>query len=316
MPQASQHQTKRGSALLSALFIMTLVAIAATAMSTRLQLDIYRTGLTLTSDKLYLASQAVTFWAMDALSIKNIQFKVSDKSGDLADFPPHLQHLYPDVVMKGKLYDMQSQFNLNNLQDKKYHLLFFKLLENMHIKMSTAERKLIIDAILYWISPYQPGRGHDVYLDFYMKQNPSYLPAHQPMQSISELRLVRGINTGLYRALSPNIMVLPEITPININTASKTLLMSLGNGLNGAQVEEVIRARGEKGITTMEKLAELLQKLDLPRDQITIESTYYLSVATVSSGDLNLVTYAVIKRSKDHQGHVTVGIVRESLNTI
>lgn len=316
MLRASQHQTKRGSALLSALFIMTLVAIAVTAMSTRLQLDIYRTGLTLTSDKLYLASQAVTFWAMDRLAIKNGQFKIGDKNGVLADFPPHLQHLYPDMIMKGKLYDMQSQFNLNNLQDKKYRLLFFKLLENTHVKMSAVQRKLLINAILYWISPYQPGRGHDEYLDFYLKQKPSYLPGYQPMQSISELRLVRGVSAQLYREMLPNITVLPEITPININTAPKIVLMSLGNGLNEAQVEEVIRARGEKGITTMEKAAALLQKLDLPRDQITIESTYYLSVATVSSEDLNLTTYAIIKRSKDNQGHISVGIVREGLNTI
>ena len=60
-----------GSALISALFIMTLVAIAATAMSTRLRLDIYRTSTHINSDKLYLASQAVTWWAMDKLSAQN-----------------------------------------------------------------------------------------------------------------------------------------------------------------------------------------------------------------------------------------------------
>ena len=54
----------RGSALLTALFIMTLVAIVATAMSTKLQVDIYRTRLTLTHDKLYLASQGVAVWAL------------------------------------------------------------------------------------------------------------------------------------------------------------------------------------------------------------------------------------------------------------
>ena len=75
MAHIKTHGNKRGSALLSALFIMTLVAICATAMSMRLQLDIYRTRLTLDSDKLYLASQAVTFWAMDILSEQNILFK-------------------------------------------------------------------------------------------------------------------------------------------------------------------------------------------------------------------------------------------------
>jgi general secretion pathway protein K len=68
IPNLNRTQSHRGSALISALFIMTLVAIAATAMSTRLQLDIYRTRLTLITDKLYLASQYVTFWAMSELT--------------------------------------------------------------------------------------------------------------------------------------------------------------------------------------------------------------------------------------------------------
>lgn len=310
-----QPQTKRGSALLSALFIMTLVAIAATAMSTRLQLDIYRTGLVVTSDKLYLASQAMTFWAMDALVTKNDDLKVSKKDGAIADLPLQLQRLYPDTVLKGKLYDLQSQFNLNNLQDKKYHLMFFKLLENTHIQMDASQRKQLINAIMYWISPYQPGRGHDQYLDYYVKQKPPYLPGYQLMQSTSELRLLQGISADVYNTLAPYVTTLPEITPININTASKTLLKTLGNGLNESQVQQIIQARGEKGITA-EKLAELLQKLDLPREQITIESAYFLSVASVSSQDQSLTTYDVIKRSKDRQGHVSVGIVRESLNTM
>ena len=55
----------KGSALISALFLMTLIAIVATAMSSRLQFDIYRTRLVIASDKLYLSSQYVMFWALD-----------------------------------------------------------------------------------------------------------------------------------------------------------------------------------------------------------------------------------------------------------
>lgn len=316
MQLISHKQKNRGSALLSALFIMTLVAIAATAMSTRLQLDIYRTGLTITSDKLYLASQAVSFWAMDALANKHNQLLLSDKQGKVADFPLNLQRLYPDVIMKGQLYDMQAHFNLNNLQDRRYYLFFLKLLENSHTNTSEAQRKLLFSSILYWISPYQSGRGHDEYLDFYLKQKPPYWPGYQLMQSSSELLLVKGIGAELFHTLSPYLSVLPEVVPLNINTAPKLLLRSLGAGLSESQAEEIMQARGEKGITNLEKITELLQKLDLPKEQVTLESSYYLSVATTSSEDLTLTTYTLLKRSKDKQGHIVVGIIRESLNTI
>lgn len=305
-----------GSALISALFIMTLVAIAATAMSTRLQLDIYRTHLTITSDKLYLASEAATFWAMNTLLADKTQFKTGDKKGLLASFPKQLQRAYPDVITQGNLYDMQAFFNINNLQDKKFHPLLFRLLENSLTKMEDAQRKSLIEAIYYWISPYQPDRGHDKYLDYYLQQHPAYFPSYQAMQSISELRLVHGVSASIYQTLLPNITALPEITPINLNTAPTLVLMSLGNGLSGSEVSELLKARGKKGITNMNKISQLLQKFDIPKDQITLTSVYYLCIATSVSEDLSLSTYTIIKRNTDRTGHVSVGIISKSLNTI
>ncbi len=146
MPDKSSK--KQGSALISALFIMTLVAIAATAMSTRLQFDIYRTRLTIASDKLYLATQAVTFWGMDAL--KDIRkLKLNGKDGLLATLPTVLQRIYPEVELKGKVVDMQALFNINNLQDRKFHASFFHLLEHTLVKSDDAQRKALFYALYY-----------------------------------------------------------------------------------------------------------------------------------------------------------------------
>ena len=304
---------KQGSALLSALFIMTLVAIAATAMSTRLQLDIYRTHLTILSDKLYLASQVPAFWAMDLLSKKDKHFFISAGDGKLVDFPKKLQGLYPDVLMKGSLYDLQARFNVNNLQDKKFMPLLLKLLDN---KLAKKDNKTLVNAIRHWITPYQPEQGQDQFLQFYSQQKPAYLPGFQPMKSISELRLVAGVNAKIYKSLLPALIALPETTAININTASKSVLAALGNGLDNAQVSELIQVRGEEGITELNDVAVLLKKLDVPVDQITLESSYFLCVATAISEDITLTNYTIIKRSKDKQGEFSISIVYESLNTL
>ena len=306
---------KRGSALISALFIMTLVAIAATAMGTRLQLDIYRTRLTRTSDELYLASQAVTFWGMDALAKDTKKLIVSNKEGQLANYPRSLQNIYPGVTLTGSMKDMQALFNLNNLQDRKFQPMFFHLLENTIPKSDDTERKALFNALFYWLSPYQRERGQDEYISFYENQTPPYLPAYQRLQHISELRLVRGVTKKIYEQLVPNFTVLPEITPININTASKTLLMSLGNGLSEAGVEELLQERGKNGITDLKDTFTLLQKLDIPTDQITIESMYYLITATATAEDLSLTKYTVVKLNKDPKGQISVSVVSENLNS-
>ncbi|AHE67167.1 general secretion pathway protein K [Legionella oakridgensis ATCC 33761 = DSM 21215] len=250
-----------GSALLSALFIMTLVAIAATAMSTRLQLDIYRTRLTITSDKLHLASQAVTFWAMDKLSKKEtILLPIEGLK-----FPQEFATIYPQLVTKGRLYDLQARFNLNNLQDAKHQASFYRLLEILLKKTSDAQRKTIVRATQNWITPYRPDSGHDEFQAFYLQQNPPYLPSHQLMKSVSEFRLLHGVDSQIYQTLSPYVIALPETTPININTAPLPVLMTLGNGLNQSQVNEIIQARGEEGMFNANTLPLLLKNwISLP----------------------------------------------------
>ena len=53
------------------------------------------------------------------------------------------------------------------------------------------------------------------------------------------------MNADTYQALAPFVTVLPETTPVNINTASKKVLMALGHGLTNEQANELIAARGE-----------------------------------------------------------------------
>ena len=126
MRHTKKHQ---GGALLTALFIMTLVAIVATAMSTKVQLDIYRTRLLLTHDKLYFASQAVTFWALGELNDKKNKLNKPDKQGMISQFPQKMVGIDSQVTLSGGLYDLQARYNINNLADKRGITGFMNLLE-------------------------------------------------------------------------------------------------------------------------------------------------------------------------------------------
>ena len=304
----------KGSALLTALFIMTLVAIVATAMSVRLQSDIYRTQLVLFHDKLYLESQAVTFWGLNQLKNPQNFFSKIQKQGTVAQYPNNSITNSP-LVLSGGLYDLQAQFNLNNLIDKKKAPFFINLINNIIPKIPEQESQKLLSDIIKWISPYDPGKGSDDTITYYLSQKPPYYPSHQFMESKSELRLVRNMNATTYLLLEPFITTLPENTAININTASKTILSALGDGLNQNQVNELITARSKMGITDLNTIGMLLTKLDIPKEQITIESTYFLSVASVSSKDSNLVVYSLIKRARDKNNKLTVRILRESIQT-
>ncbi len=308
------RQHKKGGALLTALFIMTLVAIVATAMSTRLQLDIYRTRLLVAHDKLYLASQVIMFWSFNELNNKNKKFTYADAQGRVSRYPKNLEHIYKDVQLSGGLYDLQSKLNLNNLTEKKGLVLFLNLLNHIYPKANDKERVNLALTVQDWLKAYDLSLGKDSYTSYYLAQTPPYYPSHQLMKSRSEFRLLKDVNAELNQIIQPFITVLPETTAININTARKQILMSLGDGLSQNQVEELIKTRGAKGISDVKYLNPLLQKFNIPSDQITIESQYFLSKAYAKNEDLNLVVYLLLKRGKNKKGKVTVSVLRESLN--
>lgn len=288
---------QKGSALISALFIMTLVAIAATAMSYRLRLDIYRTSLTIQSTKLYLASQLVSFWSMSLLSNPHLQLK-NEENAKVAELPKNYQTIYPEAQIRGTLYDVQARFNLNNLADKKLHKNFLKLLSTFSIEKNKQES--LVRAIVHWISPYQPGQDQE-YLSFYQGQKPPYLPSQQPFYDVSEIRLIQGVSAKIAQQIVPFITILPKSTPININTASREVLATLGNGLNRSKVLELISARGD-GFHNESALSKVLKKLNIPREQVTMESVYFESIGWVQLGNLNLKIHTLLKREKTKKG--------------
>ncbi|MDR3501959.1 MAG: type II secretion system minor pseudopilin GspK [Legionella sp.] len=303
-----------GGALLTALFIMTLVAIVATAMSSRLQVDIYRTRLILNHDKLYFASQAVTFWAMSELGDAKKKFSATDGEGMVSSYPRNMGSIYPSVTLSGGIYDLQGRFNLNNLSNKKYILGFINLISATAAQMTAAEKMNLALAINNWVSPYDLGVGEDNFLSYYLHQKPPYHPSRQLMTSSSELRLIKDVSPKIFLALQPYVTALPDLTAININTASKQVLMSLNNTMNEQKVDEFIELRGKNGFKRIEKANDLLKKLNVANDQITLESAYFLSVAHASIDNFNFTVYTLLKRNRDKKGKITVNILRESFN--
>jgi general secretion pathway protein K len=303
----------RGSALLTALFIMTLVAIVSTAMAVRLQLDIYRTRILIAHDKLYLASQAVMFWAFNELNNKENQFAQVNAQGMVSTYPSSMKGINKGLVLTGALYDLQGKLNLNNLTNVKAIGQYVNLFSALYPKMNDREKMSLGLTLKDWLSPYDLARGNDLYTSYYNAQKPPYYAAHQLMKSSSEFRLLKEVNASMNQIIQPYITALPETTPININTASKPILKLLGDGLTAAQLEELLQTRG-KGMKNNKKLIPLLQKLNIPSTQVTIESQYFLSKAHAKNEDLDLVVYVLLKRSKDKKGIIKVSVIREGIN--
>lgn len=312
MRQQALPAKQAANALVTALFLMTLIAISATAITLALRMNIYKTQLTITKDRLYLASQIVTFWAMDQLKKPTNTYYKADKQGKVASFPT-FKGPYP---IKGDLYDLQSHLNFNNLSDSKQVMLLMHLISNIAPKIKGQEKVDILHATYLWISPYQPDKGKDPFLEYYRQFKPPYLPAYHFMASASEFRLIKGVSATIYEQFLPYITVLPEITPININTAPPILLKILGRGLNNQDVAFILDKRGNKGIKKVETLKKVIEKFSIPTEQVTIESSYFMSIAYITYDEMTLTHYSIFQRKKDKKGKITVSLITDTLNTV
>lgn len=304
-----------GSALISALFMMTLIAIAATAMSLRLRFDIHQTQWTITSDELFLASQYVTFWAMGELENKKNHFHNANPAGDVARFPQQHEQDYPDTHLEGVLIDLQGRHNINNFKELHSFSTLYQLLQDPAIKGSNEEKKELVLNFYQWLSPHQP-HSQSTLDSFYPSQKPPYLAAHQAMTSPSEMRLVKDNTPAIQEILLQRLVALPEKTPLNLYTASPPALKALGNGLKNEQINEIISKRQEEGFNNQNTLNALLKKLAIRPESITTESQYFLCMSKASRNDLDLTVFTVLKRDLTKKDKITVSIVRQSFNAL
>lgn len=304
----------KGSALLTALFIMTVVAIAATAMSVKLQIEINRTELIKKIDSLYFAKRKILLCHMEKLAKNALKkqkiFTLKDEINSNA--------LINNTQFAAKTQDLQAKFNLNNLADKKYILSFSLLIQKVEPKIKNKAALDIAKSVFSWLQPLKAGNSNaNLANNYYLKQSPPYYPSHKSFVSISELRLIQGINQTLYLKLAPYVTALPKTTPINLNTASKFVLATLGNGLKEETVKAILQQRKDKPFKNIADLNNIqgYKEANIPNNMISLTSNYFLITVTAANKPLNLNFFEKIER-KIKKEKVVISRLSETINTL
>ncbi|MBG2640097.1 type II secretion system minor pseudopilin GspK [Klebsiella michiganensis] len=220
-----------------------------------------------------------------------------------------------DGEVSGLIVDGQACFNLNAInqggagEGRQSTLpysrqVFRQLLINLGAGALRATQ--ITAALSDWIdSDNAPGiEGSEDARD--RPQSAPYLPAHQPMQDISELRTVSGVDAELYRRLLPYVCVLPVQTlSININTLSESqspLFAALFVGeLDPAGAMKLLQQRPHGGWnSTTEFLAqEALKDRDTSAIKyvLTVKSDLFFADFNVQVGDIHYSQRSLLSKS-------------------
>jgi general secretion pathway protein K len=281
-----------GVALITAVLVVAIATLAATAMLASTQIAIHRSAALQETEKAWWYAEGVEQWVATLLQRDAEQNQVDSLDEPWARPVDYLP--VDDGVLRGRVLDLQGRFNLNNLghpdleQYARYRDHFerlFRLVEAGDSFAATA----VAAAVRDWIDADQEPTGFDGAEDSdYLVADPPYRAANQPMGSVSELLLVKGVDRDMYRALAPHLAVLPGYgTPVNVNTATEPVLLSLVEAAT-PELQRFLEQRETEPAQDLAVIQPLFPALSPP---ISISTQYFKLESEVLIGSSRVALY-------------------------
>lgn len=246
--------SQRGIALITAILIVSLAVIAATAVLSAGSLAIQRTATLQETEQAWWYATGVEDWVKTILQrdAKDNQYDaLNDIWAQPVDGLP-----VERGFLRGQVIDLQGRFNLNNLgaanqpDFESAKALFMRLFDAL--KLEPALARSIAESIRDWIDTDQEPTPYDGAEDTeYLQAKPPYRTPNRLMVSVSELMAVKGVTPEIYAALLPYVTALPRTdTRINVNTAPEPVLVALA-GQPSAELAEFVRERVKEPAKTL-----------------------------------------------------------------
>lgn len=198
-------------------------------------------------------------------------------------------------IMRGMISDEAGKFDINALigsdtltANQTLDGICRRLFEELKLDPS------VVDAVEDWIDSDELPRSNGAESDYYESLDPPYRAKDAPLDSITELKMVKGIDNKTFNALmgitgqpgelpppdamdSPLLTVFPKYynpnSPfkINVNTASPVLLKAMYN-MDDSQVQDVISAREQTPFLSIGDFTNELTKVGIDPNNPDVQS--------------------------------------------
>jgi general secretion pathway protein K len=295
------HSLKReqGVVIIMALFIVAIVAAISYIMLMRTSRDVERTMMILRNTEAEFYAQGGLAWAKDVLQTnwEKHQSNLNQQIDELPlTSPINNMNGYQIVTT---IYDIQGRFNLNSLDKPEQIDEFRRLLKVVYPAIKDEKTIEIAQSLKNWITPNSASNTTPNEIDRYYLNLPiPYRVAHRFMADVSELRLIKGVDDNLYRALLPYVTALPNTTLLNINSADPRVIMTLSPAITFDIAKTLKAAISRQKIGSKALLANLdiVKNTQLRLENIDVNSSYFLIETRVSIENQLLVIYTVLKR--------------------
>lgn len=292
-----------GIALVTAILIVALATITASAMTARQGVDIRRAQNLMDSDQATLYLVGAEDWAHQLLER---DYKDDPKLDTLED---DWATVLPPIGVEGgqiagKIEDLQGRFNLNNLvdgnkEDEEEVKRFQRLLTILELPPE------LVWPVVDWMDNDEDPRLDNGAEDVaYLVGKQPYRTSNRRMRSPSELLRVKGFDREVFAKLEPYIYVANEKTAINVNTASEVMIRSLADDIDQAAASTLLEKRAEKPFDNIGDFLqdEVFAGTGIKPDNLAVQSQFFLLRADAQIGRVIRRRNIVVQRK---EGKVT-----------
>ena len=291
---------QRGVAIITALLIVTIATTISITISTRLQLDIRRTGNLIAQDQAHFYLLAAEEWSQRILR-QDKKDSISDSLDEswAIELPPIP---VDGGSIQGRLTDLHACLNINSLVtgnavDPITRDRLVLLFNNLGVRGDTTQ------AVADWIDgdaeTTNPNGAEDGY---YLNLEVPYRTANTPLHSVSELRLVKGFEDSKdYELVKPHLcafIINTGAISINVNTASAEVLQSLSAEMTAELVNSIIEERNNEPFSDIKQFTSFakLETIIKSTEKLSTSSDYFLLRTQAIIGQANKVMYSIIYR--------------------
>ena len=296
----------RGIALITALLVVAIATLAATALLGSTNIAIHRAAALRDSEQAWWVSRGVESWVLGILEKDR---KESQYDGLGEDWAQPVDYLPVDQgYVRGHVIDLQSCFNLNNLVADKpktpeaeaTRKQFERLLASLPAELQVPPG--LVGAIIDWADPDQtagfPAGAEDT---TYQSLTPPYRTADQRFTVVSELLAVQGMTPPLYdalRGIRNLVCALPATapTPVNVNTADEAVLRALSAApIDENKFSSFLERRKDQPVQTKAAIPAETGLVDTGKD-FDVASRYFQIRGEVFVGSSRVALYSLIHR--------------------
>lgn len=286
---------QQGIALITAVLIVAIVATVAAHLSLGQQVWVRQAQNLNDRAQADTVSKAAFQWAMvildeDAKKTQGTDNLTEDWAKPLPPLPVE------SGAIQGQIIDAQGLFNLNNLLRNNAASgpdigVFQRLLRNLGLDPNLS------GAVVDWLDSDSLTGAGGAEDSEYLTLQPPYRAANQLIQSVEELRLIRGFDAAAVEKLRPYVVALPKATAININTVPAPVLSALFPNLPLSVAQQLVTARDKTPYKDLGQLSAQAGQGTAQGITVGMTSDYFMVVVETQFGRLARRSQALVSRA-------------------